>query len=287
MRLLLTTLLMFLAAAGGEANAASHPASLRIMTFNVRTTLGVDDGPEAWPNRRDLFVATIRKAHPDLFGTQELTEVQADYVARQLPQYRWFGIDRRGGHSDEHMGIFYRADRLQLLDMGNFWLSDTPDVVGSDTWNTPFPRMVTWGRFEDRTSGRQFYLFNTHFPYRDEDEPARTKAARVLLSKIGAIAGTAPVVLTGDFNTTPVSEAYALIANGMTDVRKAAPSVRGPDETFHDFKGKADERIDWIFERGFEPLSDTTVTTHGGALYPSDHFPVLATLGWSAQTQSR
>jgi endonuclease/exonuclease/phosphatase family metal-dependent hydrolase len=261
--------------------AETAPQPLRVMTFNVRTTIGVNDGPEAWPKRRDLFIATIRAAHPDVMGTQELSQMQGDYVVSKLPGYAWFGIDRQGGHNDEHMGVFYRRDRLDLVRQGNFWLSETPDVVASNTWHTPFPRMVTWGLFEDKATAKRFYLFDTHFPYRDEDEAIRTKEAHVLLDQIGTIATDGlPVVLTGDFNTTPGSDAYKLISARMTDIRKAAPKVSGPDETFHNWTGKADKRIDWMFETGFAPLSDTTLTTHRSTLYPSDHFPVLAILGW-------
>jgi endonuclease/exonuclease/phosphatase family metal-dependent hydrolase len=254
---------------------------LRVMTFNVRTTIGVDDGAEAWPRRRALFMATIRTAHPDLIGTQELSQRQGNDIVAALPGYTWFGVDRRGGHDDEHMGVFYRRDRLRLIAMGDFWLSNTPAVPGSNSWNTPFPRMATWGRFADIASGRRFYLFDTHLFYRDEDEAARTKGVRVLLDRIAAIdTDHAPVVLTGDFNTTPGSDAYALLAARMTDIRRAVAAPEGPDATFHNWTGHADKRIDWMFERGFTPLTDVTLTTHRGALYPSDHFPVLATLGW-------
>lgn len=270
-----------LCCAFGLIDPAAAQAPLRVMTFNVRTTINVDDGREAWPKRRDLFIATIRAARPDVMGTQELSQMQGDYIVAKLPGYAWFGIDRQGGHQDEHMGVFYRRDRLDLIRQGNFWLSETPDVVASNTWHTPFPRMATWGLFEDKASHRRFYLFNTHFPYRDEDEPIRTREAGILLDQIARIAADGlPVVLTGDFNTTPGSEAYKLISAKMTAVRTAAPKVAGPDKTFHNWTGTADQQIDWMFETGFTPLSDTTLTTHRGTLYPSDHFPVLATLGW-------
>lgn len=260
---------------------AAAQAPLRVMTFNVRTTIGVNDGPEAWPKRRGLLVDTIRQARPDVMGTQELSERQGTDIVNRLPDYAWFGLDRRGGHSDEHMGIFYRRSRLTLLSMGNFWLSETPDIVGSNSWHTPYPRMATWGLFADKASHQRFYLFNTHLPYRAEDEPIRTKEAQVLLDQIARInAEGLPLVLTGDFNTTPASGTYALIAQTLTDIRAAAPISAGPNKTFHNWTGTADRRIDWIFERGFTPLSDATLTTHHGTLYPSDHFPVLAVLGW-------
>lgn len=263
------------------ASAAPKAPPLRIMSFNVRTTLGTHDGPEEWPNRRGLFMQTVKAAHPDVMGTQELTQVQADDIVHDLPEYRWFGIDRRGGHADEHMGVFYRRDRLTLVRSGNFWLSETPDIPGSNSWHTPFPRMTTWGLFEQKAGHRRFYLFDTHLFYREEDEPARTKGVRVLLEQMARIVGASrlPVVVTGDFNTTPSSDAYKLLSQHMTDTRLRAPVVRGPEKTFHNFTGNPDQRIDWIFEKGLTPLSFATITNHRDGLYPSDHFPVFAFLG--------
>ncbi len=107
----------------GAAVAADAP--LRVMTFNVRVP--VDTGMNAWSNRRDLMVQVIRAAHPDVLGTQELTQEQGEYLAAHLPGYAWFGQGREGGTKGEHMGVFYRTDRLKVLRSGDFWLSDTPD----------------------------------------------------------------------------------------------------------------------------------------------------------------
>ncbi|WP_293873676.1 MULTISPECIES: endonuclease/exonuclease/phosphatase family protein [unclassified Sphingomonas] len=257
---------------------AAKPATLTVMTFNVRLP-NPGDGANVWPNRRALFAQTVAAADPDLFGTQELFRSQGDDIVRALPRYRWFGRDRRGGHGDEHMGIFYRPDRLTLLAQGDFWLSDTPDVPGSISWGHPLPRMVTWGRFRTR-DGRRFVLLDTHFPYRAEDEPAREKAARLIVARLPAIAGTDPVVLTGDFNTTPDTPTHATLTASLQDVWQAVAAPQGPALTFHDFTGTPDRRIDWILTRGFRPLTVETITSHDGARYPSDHFPVVAKLGF-------
>ncbi|OZB59363.1 MAG: endonuclease [Lysobacterales bacterium 14-68-21] len=258
--------------------AAATVAPLRVMTFNVRTPS--PDGVNVWENRRDLFVRTIRNADPDVFGTQELHKEQGDYVVAKLPHYAWFGEGRRGGDGDEHMGVFFRTDRLKVLESGNFWLSDTPDVPGSISWGHPFPRMVTWALFERKADGRRFYFFDTHLPYRDEDEAARTKGAKEILAHIEALPKNVPVVLVGDFNTTPASRAHALLATVLTDARATAPEHAGPDKTFHAFTGQPTEQIDWILTRDFTALSADTLTLHDGKVYPSDHFPVRATLRW-------
>ena len=279
MRTPLRWLLATLALALAFTASAAPVAPLRVMTFNVRTPS--PDGVNVWENRRELFVRTVRDADPDVFGTQELHKEQGDYVVAKLPQYAWFGEGRRGGDGDEHMGVFYRSDRLKVITSGNFWLSDTPDVAGSISWGHPFPRMVTWALFERKADGRHFYFFNTHLPYRDQDEDARSKGAKEILGRLEALPKNVPIVLTGDFNTSPASHAHALLTGLLTDARTSAPEHAGPDKTFHNFTGTPDQRIDWILTRGFTAMRADTITVHEGAVYPSDHFPVLAVLRWN------
>lgn len=276
-RMLLRAMLAMLLVAGGPAMAQ---APLKVMSFNIRYA-NEKDGANAWSKRRDVTVAMLEKAAPDLFGTQELLKVQGDYLVEKLKGYAWFGTDRRGGHDDEHMGIFYRTDRLRLIESGQFWLSDTPEVVGSITWGHPLPRTVTWGLFETVKDKRRFYAFNTHLPYRAEDEDARAKGAALILARIKAKAGDLPVVLTGDFNTIPGSPTYRTLSAHLQDAWTSAPKREGPAETFHGFTGKADKRIDWIFSRWFVPKRAVTITDHQGEVQTSDHFPVMAELGWT------
>lgn len=265
---------MLMLGVAGPAVAADAP--LRVMTFNVRVP--VDTGMNAWVNRRDLTVSVIKAEHPDLLGTQELTEEQGEYIAAHLPGYAWFGQGRQGGTKGEHMGVFYRTDRLEVLQSGDFWLSDTPDVPGSKTWGQPYPRMVTWARFRLRDGGGSFDYFNTHFPYRPEDLRARMLSADEIMQRIGKLPSTARVILAGDFNGAPDSPVYAKLTGILHDAWTTAASRSGPAKTFHNFTGNPDQRIDWILTRGFKAIAVQTVTTHDGARYPSDHFPVVAEL---------
>lgn len=262
--------------------AAPLPAqTLRVVSLNVRLPLA-SDGPHRWELRRDLMVRVIREQRPDVMGTQELYARQGDYIVGRLPAYAWFGEGRHGGRGDEHMGVFYRRDRLRLLASGDFWLSDTPEVPGSITWGHPFPRMVTWARFEDRRNGHIFYFYDTHFPYREHDTDARDRAAREILGRLEKLPADAPVVLTGDFNTDPSSTAHALLTRSLRDARQVVAHPAGPEATFHDFTGIPDRRIDWVLVRRFTPVGYLTVTTHEGKRYPSDHFPVAVDLQWEA-----
>lgn len=248
---------------------------LRVMTFNVRL-LTPDDGANHWDARRDLVVRMLRSEDPDVIGTQELFKRQGDELVARLPQYTWFGKGRRGGDDDEHMGVFYRKDRLRVLDSGNFWLSDTPEVPGSRTWENLYPRLVTWARFERIADAATFILYNTHLPYRDVDEAARVRAADLIRARLDKLPRNERVILMGDFNTTPNSQVHAMLTATLADAWLASPERSGPEGTFHGFTGRPERRIDWILFRGLKAMRVRTVTTHEEGRYPSDHFPVVA-----------
>jgi len=276
-----------LALACGVAGAAppSGADGLRVMTFNVRYG-EANDGINAWPNRRDLMVQVIRKEHPDILGTQELLSPQGDYLQRHLPGYTWFGMGRNGNNinknDNEHMGVFYDTKRLKVLKSGNFWFSDTPDKPGSMSFGQPMPRMVTWAEFQDLRSGRRFYYYDTHFPYQDgsKAEAIRARCAEEIKQHLAKLPASLPFILTGDFNTTPDSQAHATLSGSLSDARTSAPRKAGPDGTFHGFTGHATKRIDWILYRGVKAEDVRTITTHDGKVYPSDHFPVVADFAW-------
>lgn len=261
---------LFVSVAGAQSSA-----DLRVLSFNVRYP-NPDDGANVWPQRRDLLIETLRGLDADLIGTQELFASQGDEIVARLPQYRWFGLSRRGDRTDEHMGVFYRHQKLKLMESGNFWLSTTPDRPGSSDWEMSLPRMATWGLFEDKT-GQRFYYFNTHFPHRKEDAEARVQCAKVLMSRLPK---DVPVILTGDFNTGVDSDAYKEIAAQLQDAWRTAPRRSGPTGTFHGFTGKPGaDRIDWILFRGpWKVRQVDTVTRNDNGRFPSDHFPVLAVL---------
>lgn len=248
--------------------------ALTVMSLNIRYP-NPQDGANVWEKRRDLTIATIRAAAPDLIGTQELYQRQGDDIVRALPHYRWFGTDRYGGHKDEHMGIFYRRDRLKIVEQGQFWLSETPEKPGSMSWGIDLPRLVNWAVFETR-DGRRFRFYDTHFPHRDEDEGAREQAARLLATRITEGPKDQPILVTGDFNTVDSSAAHRVLTATLADAWQARPDRAGPAFTFHDFTGKGDRRIDWILTRGFAVDRIATVATHRGPVYPSDHYPVVA-----------
>lgn len=251
---------------------------LRVMTFNVRYP-AKGDGPDRWEVRQDILVRAIRLKNPDVFGTQELFYSQGQYIVENLPDYDWFGNSRRGNREDEHMGVFYKRSKLRVIEAGNFWLSDTPEVAGSQAWGATLPRMVTWALFEIRATGQRFYFYNTHFHHTANGNEARLNSAKLIAERIAKLPAGTPLILTGDFNTPAVeSDPYKALAGNLKDAWLTAARKIGQEGTWSGFKGDTTgRRIDWILYRGpFQVLEAETVTYNEAGRYPSDHYPVFA-----------
>lgn len=279
MRILKGFLLIFAVAIA--TGAAFAETTIKAMSFNVRYGTA-PDGANAWHQRKDLVIDVIRQCDPDIIGTQECLDFQADYIVQALPEYRWFGVGREADGRGEFMAVLYRPRVLSPIESGNFWLSETPDVPGSSSWNSACNRMVTWARFYHIESKQFFHFYNTHLDHKSE--PARQGGATVLAGKLAALPANTPAIVTGDFNSVAGnSEAYRILAGaGLSDAWSAASERVGPSVTWCGWKPPregVDERIDWILTRGPVSVSrcETVVVNRDGR-YPSDHFPVIATL---------
>jgi endonuclease/exonuclease/phosphatase family metal-dependent hydrolase len=246
------------------------------MSCNVRQP-DQDDGANNWEFRKDLLLETVVNCRPDLIGAQELFVLQADYIVGGAPQFGWFGTGRFGDSRDKHVGIFYRKEVLRPVASGDFWLSETPEIAGSTSWEIIRPRQVTWGLFET-VCGARFQMFNTHFPYRRVEEVARRKTAELILERIGVLDPALPVILTADFNCPAGGEIYDLLSARLQDTWTNAARRIGPEGTLNGFgKVTGERRIDWILYRAPWSVQEVeTVTLRRKGVYPSDHYPVMA-----------
>jgi len=256
--------------------------SLRVMTFNVRLNVA-SDSSNAWPNRKDIAASMIRFHKADVIGLQEAFSEQVEDLANRLPEYGWFGIGRDDGKkAGEFMAVFYRTDRLQVLTDSTFWLSETPEKPGLG-WDAACNRVVTLGKFKDKKSGKTFYLFNTHFDHKGEI--ARRESAKLLLKNVVKIGNNLPVIVTGDFNSTPVSEPYKILTMGVNGFKLIdSKSVsqyphHGPTGTWTGFKSAyyPDAKpIDYIFiHNNVKVLLHGTLSDSFDGRFPTDHMPVL------------
>jgi endonuclease/exonuclease/phosphatase family metal-dependent hydrolase len=265
---------------GAEAGGGAESNKLVVMTYNLRFASAVP--PNDWPSRRPLMRECIEGIAPDVFGTQEGLYPQLKDIAADLPGYEWIGVGRDGGSQGEFMAVFFRKARLEPVAFDHFWLSDTPEVIASSTWGNANRRMVTWVRFRDRRSQREFYLFNTHFDH--QVQLAREKSARLLRGRIEALKTALPVIVTGDFNAGYENLSHQILVEGgfLFDTWDRAKEKIGEGlATFNGFKAvpKNDTRIDWILARGpVEVEKEEIVTFSKNRHFPSDHCPLVATV---------
>jgi endonuclease/exonuclease/phosphatase family metal-dependent hydrolase len=258
-------------------------SELRVMTFNLRYASATP--PNTWAERRPAMRQLLQEQAPDVVGTQEGLYQQIKDLETDLPTHGWIGLGREGGSRGEFMAVFYRKDRLEPLEFDHFWLSDTPEVVGSRTWGNKVRRMVTWVRFRDQRTGHEFFFWNTHFDH--EVQAAREKSAALVLQRVRDLQTTLPVILVGDFNSAAgANAAYDVLVSSVpgtafVDTWTTA-AQRGPEiGTFHGYREPArpGTRIDWILTRGpVTTLFTEVVTFARNGQYPSDHFPVMARL---------
>lgn len=289
--------MLALALLGGCAQPSPRPSAevrpptiappLRVMTFNIRYDTP-DDGPNAWPHRRDWVAALIRYHDADAIGVQEALVHQLTDLDTRLPGFARVGVGRSDGRArGEFSAILYRTARLALLESGTFWLSSTPEVAGSKGWDADFERVATWARFRDRATGCRHLQLNTHFDH--VGVAARRESALLIRQRLGALAGGQPVVVTGDLNADPASEPVRILTTdsaGMAGrvLRDAFAVSReghyGPTSTWTAFRAiEPGRRIDYVLvSADVEVGKHAILPDRWDDRFPSDHLPVLASL---------
>lgn len=269
---LLLTAVLFMITVGSNAQ------SITVGTFNIRYDNPGDTG-NLWVNRAPVVANLIRFHDFDVLGIQEGLINQINDISTALPEYARYGVGRDDGkEAGEHSAIYYRKDRFKLLNKGDFWLSETPDVPGKGWDATCCNRICSWVYLQDIQSKKMFYMFNVHFDH--QGVIARKESAKLILKKIDEIAKNAPVLFTGDLNGDRSSEWYQTLANSgvLQDVHG---KVKFPYENNSSMNGFRTPRgmavIDHIFmTKQFTANKWGILTDTYFGKFPSDHFPVLA-----------
>lgn len=264
--------------------------TINVVTFNIRYD-NAKDAPNDWPNRREKVAAQILFHEADIIGIQEGLHNQVKELEIRLPGYSFTGSARDDGkEKGEYSCIFYNTNRLELLASQTFWLSETPAIAGSKSWDAAITRIVTWAKFRDRQTKKVFYAFNTHFDHMGR--VARRESAKILLKAVDSIAGKTPSLITGDFNAKPTDEPLVIITDSsnplkLTDSKTlSATGHYGPIGTFNGFgtKEESNDPIDYIFLKGhWKVWQHATLSQTWDGRFSSDHFPVFARLSFSKQ----
>lgn len=255
-------------------------STLRVMSFNIRYGTA-NDGVDHWDTRKDFLIDVIRAEAPDVLGVQEALYPQLAYILKALPDYAMVGVGRDNGvRAGELSAILYRMARLSVSRSDTFWFSDTPERVASTNWGNTITRICTWAQLAT-PEGQPVYVYNVHLDH--QSQPSREKSASLLRSRVDARDPKAPAIVMGDFNAGEQNPAVASMVEGggLRDTFRIRHPAATPVGTFTGFKfGQvAGEKIDHIFATAeWEVVEAAIVRTDRNQRYPSDHFPVTATL---------
>jgi endonuclease/exonuclease/phosphatase family metal-dependent hydrolase len=261
----------------------SKENSVKVMTLNVRYD-NPHDSLNAWPNRAAMVCEFIKTEKPDLLGMQEVLLNQYEILDSALVGYASVGVGRSDGAKGGEMNpVFFSKERFDMVRTKTFWLSETPEIAGSQAWGAGLPRIVTWMELVDKKTHDHLFFFNTHFAH--DSDSARVMSSRLLLAQVDSIAADFSFIITGDFNQLPTSSGYEILTGPAESVPLFRDSYeisdRNPDGPAYTFNGFSDKqgsgRIDYIFvKEGMKVLDHSTIAKKERGIYISDHWPVEA-----------
>ncbi|MFD0835293.1 endonuclease/exonuclease/phosphatase family protein [Mariniflexile aquimaris] len=256
-----------------------HAQKLSVMSYNIKLDYP-KEGDNSWTNRKPFFINQLKFYEPDILGVQEAMPNQMKDMDSLLADYNFVGVGRDDGKdAGEYSAIFYKKAQFKVLKSSTFWLSHTPEKV-SMGWDAVCNRVCTYALFQNKSSKKTFWVFNTHFDHVGVE--ARKQSAILILQKIKELnTENHPVILMGDFNMEETHESIQLITKTLRDSKKVSNIVFGPEGTFNNFEFNkpVTRRIDFIFLSADIKVNKYAVLSDSNnCRYPSDHFPVYLKL---------
>ena len=261
---------------------------LKIMSFNIRTKTDNDKGINHWDNRKAACIELIRDHKPTIMGVQEAQyNSQWTYLKDQLKVdgYDGYGVNRSNGEESgngEVVGIFWNTDVVKKIEVGTFWLSETPNEP-SISWGMSMKRTATWGLFEHIPTGKKFFYLNTHLPLAndklDDPELAKKEGMKLIAKKLKEYEKKYSIYLTGDFNVLATDEPMDAIKDFMRNARMYAYPTDSYGTTNNNFTSNASKKtIDHIYYRKDLKAEEyyTIRDPYLGVTYVSDHYPIYA-----------
>ena len=253
---------------------------MKILTCNIRC-FGANDGKNNWIHRKDLCARVIASQSPDIICFQEMWAEQFADLSAAFSDYEWTAlVDEATGRRPMN-AIFYRREAYTRISSGGYWLSETPHVPGTKSWESTCVRQANWVRLEDQATGLHFRVINTHLDH--IGQLARENQARMIVEDSNAYPSDFPQILTGDMNCDTTNPAIAAFkAGGWRDSYGAIHGTENPGHSFHAFQGprfvSKIGKMDWVFWRGkLKPLDSRVIMDAEGDRFPSDHYFVSAT----------
>ncbi len=210
---------------------------VEVMSFNIYHDASSEDRAlPGWSSRKDLAIRTIDLNDPDVVGLQEAYITQVQELVEALPRYDYVGVGRDDGdRQGESAAILYRKARFELDASGHFWFSETPGQAskGGSSWGNLYqPRMTTWVRLLEKSTGQGFYVYNLHLNHDGgaaDPDLARWRSVLLLTETINQRSHDDYFIITGDFNATEDDTPIRYLTGGAcipqsSDVRVYASS---------------------------------------------------------------
>jgi len=249
---------------------------LKVMTYNIKLDYP-KEGENSSTNRKPFFTNQLKFYEPDVLGVQEAMPNQMKDLDTLLTNYNFVGVGRDDGMDEgEYSAIFYKKDKLKVLESSTFWLSQTPEKV-SMGWDAVCNRICTYALFQDTETSQKVWVFNTHFDHVGVE--ARKNSANLIIQQINKInKQNYPVILMGDFNMEESHESIQYILENLKDSKVVSNITFGPEGTYNGFHfdEPVTSRIDYIFISSKIQVKKYAVLSDSWNLkYPSDHFPVF------------
>lgn len=270
--------------AKGSKNMGEH--SLRIATYNIMFH-GYAKNP-TWPQRLTAIRKMFDQYSFDVVGTQEPDTMQVRTIVEVLGgDYDWVGSVQENpvkpGTIMAINPIFYRKDRLEVLDHGVVWFGDGIGYQGYDA--AGYARNCNWAKFRDKKNDMVFFLFNSHVDHRGLE--AKEYSSVVLLEAAAEVSKGLPVFFTGDFNLDENNPGYKkMVDSGWTaDAMLALPEKKRINWEYFSmsrFKPISTVRksylhIDHIFytPSNSKVLAWQLILDSYDGIFGSDHLPIV------------
>lgn len=271
----------------GGSTGSKKCQNVIVMTCNVRTPKEADSKTgDGWDNRKDFCIEAIKNQHPDIIGFQECTKKQYDDLHAAFPDFITYSTNGESALSEDPFEVIFVSSRFELITAAGYWLSETPYIPGSKSWdNSKHPRVVNWMRIRDKASGVQLRIINSHFDHRGQ--LAREHSAEMVVNDAKAFPADFAQIFTGDLNVDVPNKALDILkAGGWIDTYAQLYGEHEPGFTAHDFLGEKfvptgklahAGKIDWIFYRGaVKPVWSKILRDSRNGHYPSDHYFLIA-----------
>lgn len=280
---------------GAELLSIANTSSHKILTCNIRVDLPEDQEKGlGWKDRKKICIDVIKSYKPDIICLQEVLRNQNEDMGKAFPDFQVFGFEgpEMDAFSDGYHGIaknpiLFSKKRYELLSAGEYWLSQTPLIAGSLSWNSARARHANWVRLRDKQSNKDFRLINLHLDHKSQ--PAREQQIAMVLAEAKQYKADYPQLLTGDFNSHTQNAVYNKIkAENWIDTYTQVHGTEDPGHTIHEFQGEnynkkdIQKKIDFIFLKGqIRTVSSKIIKDNFNGKYPSDHYFVSSEISFS------